>query len=118
MLLLNYHPNGGDYLQQNSIETQYSKPVWSVYQCSPSSELRGRHNKGNPCYSWEVRRTKYTKNEIRTMKNGYIQMKCACGHRPRKNAGTLFMFDTIKDAREFAQKMREQERRDINGKLL
>ena len=52
------------------------------------------------------------------MKNGYIQMKCPCGHRPRKNAGTLFMFDTMKEAREFAQKMREQERRDINGNLL
>ena len=116
--MLNYRTNEVIILKNIGITKQYNEPVWVVYQCSPSSEVRGRHNKGNPCYSWETRRTKYTRNEIRTMKNGVLQMKCPCGHRPRKNAGSLYLFDDEKDARAFAQSMRETERRDINGRLL
>ena len=34
-------------------------PFWYVYQCAPSSELRGSNQRGSPCGAWRIwRRSK------------------------------------------------------------
>ena len=102
---------------KDSIERKYRhegnlNKVWSAYyvwQCSPSSELRGSHQKGSHCNGFFVRASKFGKDELHRIGKGRLQMKCECGNRPRKHIGQLTWFETKVEAEMYAKLRNEME---------
>lgn len=80
--------------------------VYLVYQCAPSSEVRGRRNgHDGGCYLFSVKKTTLnTDTWERT-----VQANCPyCGRRPRLHKGTVWRFDDKLMALEYAKQRNDE----------
>ena len=77
-----------------------------VWQCSPSSDTRGKKTNYRFCNKWFVRRTQSFTNG----KNpNSIQMSCPeCSNRPRKNRRNILLFNNKQQAIEMCNLKNEE----------
>jgi|SaaInlStandDraft_1057018.scaffolds.fasta_scaffold531878_1 hypothetical protein len=75
--------------------------TYLVYQCAPSSEVRGRRNgfEGG-CLNWSIKKTKLDTETWRQP----VQANCrwyGCNRRPRIHSHTVVRFDDKEMAKEY-----------------
>ena len=72
----------------------YSEHRFILWQCSPTTETRGKKKQEVYCENWSVRRTQ------RAMRTTHkMQMICShCTNRPRKDEATVWVYATREDA--------------------
>ena len=74
-----------------------TEPRWLLWQCTPSTELRGSKKNEAHCLLWWVRRS--AKPLRKGLKGPKMQFKCtACGNRPRKSEEALWVYENKQDA--------------------
>ena len=72
----------------------YSEHRFVLWQCSPTTETRGKKKEESGCMNWSVRKTKKAMRS-----NLKMQMICVnCTNRPRKDEATVWVYGTREDA--------------------
>lgn len=70
-----------------------------LWQCTPSTEIRGSKKNEAHCLLWSIRRSSAPLRK--GLKGPKMQFKCAaCGNRPRKSEEGLWAFDNKQDAQQ------------------